>query len=487
MGKSIFAIFGVMTLFVVGCVGFFSLMAGGIFIATAGLGDSANGFFESVSNKNLTVAREYLAVDYSNSLTDEELAKFVQDYRLDQYSSSFWKNRSIDNENGHLEGTITTGSGETIPVVMDLVYEMGDWKIMSLNPQNNPTPAEAAVDVVEHASDETLSTNMESELPPEVVIPSESEHPLVTEPDLKSESQVVSDFEPMKTPAEITPEEAVNAVKVSSPTSTSAAETVSVLNINDIPSEDVAESMAKLWTTEFCKGVGSKDFTEFHGQLSPELQEKFPLEEFTKVFQEFIDRQIDLSWVSSVEAVFDRRPSLDSEGVLSLVGHFPADPRVNFQFAFARIEEEWKPVRVNLEVPASENKSKFQLPDLSEIEQAVITATRDFGQSVADKDFAAFHGKTYSKFQEKFSVEKFTEYFKSFFKADADLSWLKDTKPVFDVSPAINFSGFVTVEGHFPSEPRVNFRYIFVLEDEVWKVSTVNLSIPKSNDKKAGN
>ena len=489
-----------MLLFIVGLVGFFSLMAGSLFVATSDLGEAADGFFQSVAHEDFTVARDFLAVDYSNSMTDEEFEKFIRDYRLNEYTSSFWNNRTINNDNGQLSGTITTSSGENIPVQMNLVFELEQWKIRLMDPQNNPTPPKTAATHVqnENLTSENSTFGDQSLASDELLVSDElqpsNEHQESDIPLLDADFAFdtteetippapVQDIAPVTQPAS----NGVTALKVSSPDIESGPESAlpAVLTINDIPTFEVANAMTKLWTTQFCKGVGQKDFSSFHQQLAPQMQEKFPLQKFTKVFQQFIDRKIDLRWAKNVNPIFDQNPSLDANGILVLIGHFPANPRVDFNYAFKRIDNSWKPVRVNLVVPPAEKANSVSgLPDVDKLKQVVIATTKSFGKSVSKKDFTSFHRSTYSKFQEKFSVQQFASYFESFVKQNANLNWIDGIQPVFDVTPSINLNGFLSMEGHFPSEPKVLFRYAFVNEDGKWKVSTINLSIETENQVK---
>ncbi|MEO6971646.1 MAG: hypothetical protein ABI217_12220 [Chthoniobacterales bacterium] len=47
---------------------------------------------------------------------------------LTDYASVFWSNREIKNDRAHLEGSVTTRAGGTIPLTMELVKENGAWK-----------------------------------------------------------------------------------------------------------------------------------------------------------------------------------------------------------------------------------------------------------------------------------------------------------------------------------------------------------------------
>lgn len=466
MNKSLFAAGGVIFLFGVGLIGFISMMAGSLFVATTGLSDTADGFFQNVANEEFSVARDFLSADYSNSMTDEEFENFVKSHRLDQFVNSFWNTRSINNNQGQLTGTVETASGESIPLEINLVHEMDQWKIVGLNPQNNPSPS-----IVKSAGKTDEQPDVfESSLPDTAM---DLDMELATESSTSAEAKDLAGNDDSSLPA----------LNVSAPILDDQTEQPgkapepSVLTIADIPDLKVAGNMAKRWTTEFCKGVSQQDFKSFHVQLAPQMRDRFPLVNFTKVFQEFIDRDIDLGWVRNVSPVFDQNPSLDAAGVLVLQGHFPADPKVTFEYGFKRIDEDWKPVRINLEVPNEENAPVAGIPSEDELKDVVLATTKAFGKSVKAKDFTSFHRSTYSKFQEKFSVRQFAKYFQSFVDQNADLNWIDGVQPVFDVTPSINLNGFLSMEGHFPSEPKVLFRYAFVRENGNWKVSTINLSI----------
>ena len=51
---------------------------------------------------------------------------------LTDYADATWQNREINNSNGIAEGTVRTKSGGTKPVVLRLVHESGEWRVVSV-------------------------------------------------------------------------------------------------------------------------------------------------------------------------------------------------------------------------------------------------------------------------------------------------------------------------------------------------------------------
>lgn len=54
---------------------------------------------------------------------------------IDHYESSFWNNRSIQNNTGRLTGSIMTSDRRQIPVEVFFVLEDGRWKLLNIKPE----------------------------------------------------------------------------------------------------------------------------------------------------------------------------------------------------------------------------------------------------------------------------------------------------------------------------------------------------------------
>ena len=100
--------------------------------ATRGLPKAADAFFAQIKQGNIQEAYLATAAEFRAATGEEEFANFLRASSIGAYQSASWSSRSIHNNQGQLEGTVTTKDGGQIPVVVNLVREGGAWKILSL-------------------------------------------------------------------------------------------------------------------------------------------------------------------------------------------------------------------------------------------------------------------------------------------------------------------------------------------------------------------
>jgi hypothetical protein len=103
-----------------------------IFVMTAGIVDTADGFFKAIADQDLPRAKTYLSVEFAAASTPDQLKAFLDRSALSRFKSSSWNSRKIENSRGELIGKITTTDGGNIPVTIGLVKEKGAWKIYSI-------------------------------------------------------------------------------------------------------------------------------------------------------------------------------------------------------------------------------------------------------------------------------------------------------------------------------------------------------------------
>ena len=106
----------------------------------------------------------------------------------------------------------------------------------------------------------------------------------------------------------------------------------------------------------FDRAVASRSFKAFYGTLSATWRNRptDPLTEgqLERRFQPFIDHQYRVAGVARTEAVLDRPPALDSEGMLVVSGYCPTQPfKTVFSLKFIYEMPKWKlfGISVNLQ------------------------------------------------------------------------------------------------------------------------------------------
>ncbi|WP_295446201.1 hypothetical protein [uncultured Thiodictyon sp.] len=117
---------------VLGIVAVIGVAIGAVFYLTAGMVDTADGFFTAVKQDDMTKARTYLAETFKARTDEKTLKEFLAKSALTKFKEASWGNRQISGGRGELEGTVTTETGGTIPIKLTLVKENDTWKIFQL-------------------------------------------------------------------------------------------------------------------------------------------------------------------------------------------------------------------------------------------------------------------------------------------------------------------------------------------------------------------
>lgn len=100
--------------------------------ATRDLPKAADAFFSRVREGKIHEAYLETASEFQAATSEEAFTEFLDRTALKNYQSASWSSRSIKNNTGTLEGTLTTRNGGKIPLVMDFVKEGKTWKILAL-------------------------------------------------------------------------------------------------------------------------------------------------------------------------------------------------------------------------------------------------------------------------------------------------------------------------------------------------------------------
>lgn len=115
-----------------GIVAVIGVAIAGVFYLTAGMVDTADGFFTAVKQNDMTKARGYLAEGFKARTDEKALQEFLDKGALTKFKEASWGTRQISGGRGELEGTVTTETGGVIPIKLTFVKENDAWKIFEL-------------------------------------------------------------------------------------------------------------------------------------------------------------------------------------------------------------------------------------------------------------------------------------------------------------------------------------------------------------------
>lgn len=118
-----------------------------------------------------------------------------------------------------------------------------------------------------------------------------------------------------------------------------------------VPSDDKSKALILASLLDFNKAIRDKSFEHFHASISRAWQEQITPDKLKEVFQQFIDKQLDLSPITKVDPVLTDAPQLNSDGLLVLEGYYPTQPlKVNFKLKYIYEHPAWKLFGINVNV-----------------------------------------------------------------------------------------------------------------------------------------
>lgn len=133
-----------------------------VFWLTADLPKAADQFLGRIAKGDYEGALALTTPDFRANTDRDALAQFARSNGLEGYRSASWFSRSIDNNVGKLEGTLTLATGE-IPVTMQLVKGEQGWQVQNLSKaaagaltQSEAPPARAEVAAPDEAAQREL-------------------------------------------------------------------------------------------------------------------------------------------------------------------------------------------------------------------------------------------------------------------------------------------------------------------------------------------
>jgi len=93
----------------------------------------------------------------------------------------------------------------------------------------------------------------------------------------------------------------------------------------------------------FDQAVADRSFKAFYGALSARWKDRLTEGQLERTFQSFMDHQYRVTGVAKTDAVLDRPPALDSEGMLIVSGYYPTQPfKTVFSLQFIYEMPKWK-------------------------------------------------------------------------------------------------------------------------------------------------
>lgn len=83
----------------------------------------------------MTKARSFLSEGFKSSVDEHALEGFLEANAIAGFKEAHWSSRKVENGRGSLSGSITTDTGDVVPISLELVKENGTWKIYAIRKQ----------------------------------------------------------------------------------------------------------------------------------------------------------------------------------------------------------------------------------------------------------------------------------------------------------------------------------------------------------------
>jgi len=104
-----------------------------VFGMTSGVVKASDEFLALLGSGKIPEAYQSTSPSLRAQQTQEAFEKTVKDLGLTDFASASWSSRGFTNDQGHVEGTVTTKTRGSIPLRMDLMKESGTWRVYSLS------------------------------------------------------------------------------------------------------------------------------------------------------------------------------------------------------------------------------------------------------------------------------------------------------------------------------------------------------------------
>lgn len=109
------------------------------------------------------------------------------------------------------------------------------------------------------------------------------------------------------------------------------------------PTEEEIRRMVEESLLLFNKSVQVGSFDDFYDGVAQAWQEQLTKGQLKRAFHGFIDKQVDIAYIRGKQAIFLEPPSITTEGLLTVQGHYPAEPNyVLFATKFIYETPKWK-------------------------------------------------------------------------------------------------------------------------------------------------
>jgi hypothetical protein len=368
----------------------------------------AEWFLALLGENKLSDAYQSTSRTFQEHTNEEEFKTSVEERGFLQYDSVAWLKPKKGQDQATLEGTITTKSGDKIPIELTMVFADGQWKVFGLSGAR----AGIAISTPDKPETPVASTTPASPGTPSVQLPSDEEMRSLVFDALFNLQQSMrkKDFNLFygfispqwqketsadalkKQYQELIDKKYERAVFIGtrpvfeSGPSLNFDDSVTVIGYYATKPLKVAFELrysledsawklrrADIKLTEDTSGIGplpgpaelnrlvtstllalneaitKKDFQPFYQSISKRWQQNTSPEKLQTNFEPFIENKLDMKSIADVDPVFSDKPILNMENQFSVSGRYEAkDLKLEFTISFQFENSAWKAINIHL-------------------------------------------------------------------------------------------------------------------------------------------
>ncbi len=249
-----------------------------------------------------------------------------------------------------------------------------------------------------------------------------------------------------------------------------------------LPPEKELKALTLNTLLAFNKAVQEKSFAGFYkDQTSSILREQVSADKFSAAMQEFIEKKFDIAGISKVEAVFEEKPTVDGNGVVTLKGNYPAEPNtVRFRLRYLYEKSAWKLLFIDV----GATPVAVKVPGDKELKALVRASLLEFNKALQEENFDDFYSEISTVWQEQTTAEKLQEAFQTIIDQKINVGAIVQKLPLsFAGQPAVNSDGVLVVKGSYPTKPsKFSFLLKYIHQETDWKLIGFNIDIDKDPD-----
>ena len=177
-----------------------------------------------------------------------------------------------------------------------------------------------------------------------------------------------------------------------------------------------------------------------------------------------------------------RNTNVATVSIVTLAGTARKEDGTNVPLSIQLIKEEkeWKILSIDIKGGVTKI---LNIPEKNTLIKLVNDSMQSFSDSVNADDFEILYGTISKIWQNQSTPQSLSDAFKIFTEEHVNLD-LRVGNPVFTQKPQVDNNNLLVVQGYYiyPNDHFLNFLAKYNLEDDVWKLISLKVTISQNNE-----